>query len=357
MPPWFADPKHGHFKNDARLSDEEKKQLNAWVDNGCPQGDIKDLPAPRKFADGWQIGEPDQVVYMRDKAYTVPAEGTVDYQFFTVDPGWTTDKWVQATEARPGNRSVVHHIIVFVQPPDGGDFGSRGGIGGYAPGMTPTMNPPGTATFVPAGSKLVFQLHYTTNGVQQDDRSYVGVKFADPKTVKKKVRGGVVGDTAFRIPPGDSNFEIKAKHLFLKDTLLLNLTPHMHLRGKSFKYEAEYPDGTREVLLDVPSYDFNWQLRYMLVDPKLMPKGTRLHATAHFDNSKDNLANPDPSKEVTFGDQTWEEMMFGFYTSVDPKEDLSVDGLAGGKLEKGEVNGFTGEGSVTKSTNSAGGGN
>ncbi|MBI3838598.1 MAG: hypothetical protein HY288_11785 [Planctomycetia bacterium] len=204
------------------------------------------------------------------------------------------------------------------------------------------------ATLVPAGSKLVFQLHYTTNGVEQDDRSMVGIRFADPKTVKKSIRGGMVGEVGFKIPPGDSNFEVKAKHLFLKDTLLLNLTPHMHLRGKSFKYEAEYPDGTREVLLDVPSYDFNWQLRYMLQDPKLMPKGTRLHCTAHFDNSADNQANPDPTKEVTFGDQTWEEMMFGFYTSIDPKQDLSLTGLAEGGAGQGEVNGFAGEGSVIK---------
>lgn len=347
MPPWFADPKFGHFINDARLSDKEKQQLFAWVDNGCPQGNVKDMPEPRKFVEGWQLGEPDQVLYMRDEPYKVQAEGTVEYQFYTVDPGWKTDKWIQATECRPGNRSVVHHIIVFVSAPGGKDGGGRGGIGGYAPGMTPTISPPGTATLVPAGSKLVFQLHYTPNGTEQEDRSMVGVYFADPKTVKKSVRGGLVGDTSFKIPAGDSNFEIKAKHLFLKDTLLLNLTPHMHLRGKDFKYEAEYPDGTREVLLDVPSYDFNWQLRYMLTEPKLMPKGTRLHCTAHFDNSTENAANPDPTKVVTFGDQTWEEMMFGFYTSIDPKEDLSITGLAGGAAKDGEVNGVTGEGSVT----------
>jgi peroxiredoxin len=349
MPPWFADPKHGHFINDARLSDEEKQQICTWVENGCPQGDVKDLPEPRKFVEGWQIGEPDQVLYMSDKPFTVPAEGTVNYQFFTVDPGWTTDKWIQSTEARPGNRSVVHHIIVLVAPSGGGGDGARnGGIGGYAPGMTPTISPPGTATFVPAGSKLTFQLHYTTNGVQQDDRSYVGIKFADPKTVKRMVRGGLIGDVGFKIPPGDGNYEVRAKHMFLKDTMLLNLTPHMHLRGKDFKYEAEYPDGSREVLLDVPNYDFNWQIRYMLTEPKLMPKGTRIYCTAHFDNSAENLANPDPSKEITFGEQTWEEMMFGFYTSVDPKQDLTVEGLANKGSAKGEVNGFAGEGSVTK---------
>src|SRR5262249_1181733 len=153
-----------HFVNDARLSDTEKQQICAWVENGCPKGADKDLPEPRKFVEGWQLGEPDQVFYMRDEPFTVPAEGTVDYQFYTVDPGWKEDKWIQATEARPGNRSVVHHIIVFVQTKNGEDGGGRGGIGGYAPGMTPSINPPGTAVLVPAGSKLVFQLHYTTNG-------------------------------------------------------------------------------------------------------------------------------------------------------------------------------------------------
>ncbi|HEX3727394.1 MAG TPA: alkyl hydroperoxide reductase, partial [Pirellulales bacterium] len=347
MPPWFADPKFGHFENDARLSDEEKQQLSTWVENGCPQGNAVDLPEPRKFVEGWRRGEPDQVIYMRDEPYAVPAEGVVDYQFFTVDPGWTSDKWIEWTESRPGNRAVVHHIIVFVQPKNGGDFGSRGGIGGYAPGMTPNVNRPGTAIFVPAGSKLVFQLHYTTNGTAQEDRSMIGVRFADAKTVKQAVRGGLVGDTGFKIPAGDANYEIKAKHLFLKDTLLLSLTPHMHLRGKSFKYEAQYPDGTSEVLLDVPSYDFNWQLRYTLTEAKLMPKGTRLNCTAHFDNSANNLANPDPAKVVTFGDQTWEEMMFGFYTSVDPKENLLAGEVAASKAPEGEVNGITGEGSVT----------
>jgi peroxiredoxin/mono/diheme cytochrome c family protein len=340
MPPWFADPRFGHFSNEARLSDEEKEQLFAWVDGGCPEGDPKDLPEPRKFVEGWQIGEPDQVVYMRDEPFTVPPEGTVDYQYFSVDPGWTEDKWIEATECRPGNRSVVHHIIAFLQPPGDADLGNRGGIGGYAPGMTPNICRPGTAILVPAGSKLVFQLHYTTNGTEQTDRSMVGIKFVDPKAVKQTVRGGVVGNTALRIPPGDDNYEVTARHLFLKDTLILNLTPHMHVRGKDFKFEAEYPDGTREVLLDVPKYDFNWQLRYMLVEPKLMPKGTRLHCTAHFDNSADNLANPDPTATVTYGDQTWEEMMFGFYTSVDPKQDLTqglADTGAGGQQVAGQA--------------------
>jgi hypothetical protein len=240
---------------------------------------------------------------------------------------------------------------VFVQPPDGqNDSGGRGGIGGYAPGMTPTICQEGTAMFVPAGSKLVFQLHYTPNGSEQTDRSMVGVFFADPATVKKTVRGGVCGNAGFEIPPGDSNYEVTARHLFLKDTLLMNLTPHMHLRGKSFKYEVRYPDGTKEVLLDVPNWDFNWQLRYMLAEPKLMPRGTRMTCTAYFDNSPENLANPDPTTTVRYGDQTWEEMMFGFYTSVDPNEDLSdKKAVAQATAENGKIGGILAEGSIQDS--------
>ncbi len=323
MPPWYADPRHGHFSNDARLTDAEKSTLATWIKNGCPEGDKSQMPAPREFARGWQIGEPDQVFYMSDTPYTVPAEGVVEYQFFTVDPGWTEDKWIQATEARPGDRSVVHHIIVFAKGKDGGDdFSSRGGLSGYAPGTPPHKYPIGTAVFVPAGSQLVFQLHYTPNGSERKDRSAVAFKFADPKTVKQTLRDGLVGDVGFQIPPGEANFEVQARHRFLKDTLVLSLMPHMHLRGKDFKFTAYYPDGTEEILLDVPQYDFNWQLRYYLKEPKLMPKGTRLECIAHFDNSADNLANPDPAAEVRFGEQTWEEMMFGFYTGIDPKQNL-----------------------------------
>jgi peroxiredoxin len=332
MPPWFADPHFGHFANESRLTDDEKRQIATWVKNGAPEGDKSQLPEPPKFADGWQMGTPDQIVYMRDEPFNVPAEGVVQYQFFRVDPGWTEDRWVQASEARPGNRGVVHHIIVFAVRDGEDEFGgSRGGLAGYAPGTQPHINQPGTAVFVPAGSKLVFQLHYTPNGSEQQDRSCVGFRFADPKSVKRTLRDGLVGDVAFNIPPGDANFEVKGRHRFLKDTMLLSLMPHMHLRGKSFKFEAQYPDGTKEVLLDVPQYDFNWQLRYYLSEPKFIPKGTRMECTAHFDNSAENLANPDPKATVSFGEQTWEEMMFGFYTAVDPKEDRTAEKVAGAK--------------------------
>jgi peroxiredoxin len=333
MPPWFADPKYGHFANDPRLTDKEKEQLFAWIKNGCPQGDPKELPEPRQFAQGWKIGEPDEIFHMADHPFQVPAEGVVDYQYFTVDPGWTTDKWVSAAESRPGNRQVVHHIIVTAAPKgaDPRDVFAGVGLGGYAPGTIPLVCSPGTAVFVPAGSKLVFQLHYTPNGSPQQDNSTIGVRFADAKTVKQSIDDGLLGKINFRIPPGDPNFELKSKYLMDKDALLLDLTPHMHLRGKSFRFEAEYPDGKREVLLDVPNYDFNWQLTYILAEPKLLPKGTFLHGIAHFDNSTDNPANPDSTKTVSYGEQIWDEMMFGFYSFIDPHQDLTAAGSKGAK--------------------------
>lgn len=328
MPPWFASPEHGKFANDARMTESEKELFNRWVENGCPEGDAADLPEPRQWTVGWQIPEPDQVIYMSDEPYTVQAEGVVEYQYFTVDPGWNEDKWVQASEARPDNRAVVHHIIVFVRPPSKAgesDSRSRGGLlAGFAPGGGQRVNPIGIATFVPAGSKLVFQMHYTPNGSVQKDRSYIGVVFADPTTVRKRMVGGSPSNHSFAIPPGDPHYKVTSEYRFPKDMELLWFAPHMHLRGSAFRYEAAYPDGRREILLDVPKYDFNWQLRYLLEEPKLMPAGTTMHCTAYFDNSVDNLANPDPTETVTWGDQTWEEMMIGWFGSISADEDLQA---------------------------------
>ncbi len=365
MPPWSANPEFGHFANDARLSDEQKQLLYDWVDNGCPPGDPADLPPPRQWTAGWRISPPDQVMKMR-RSYQVPAEGVVSYQYFPIDPGWDEDKWIQQAEVRPGNAAVVHHIIVFVVPPGGlgkmlrgggtagespldrlrrlrqaeggpeqqagppagrraGGLEARGaGLTAYVPGSAPTVHEPGVATFVPKGSKLIFQMHYTPNGTAQEDRSYLGVVFADPKSVKKRIHGGAVMNRGFTIPPEAANHEVTSERLIASDQLLVSMSPHMHLRGKSFRYEAIYPDGHHEVLLDVPRYDFNWQLRYVLAEPKLLPAGTKLHCTAHFDNSADNLANPDPEDTVRWGPQTWHEMMIGFFSTVSVEDDAQL---------------------------------
>jgi peroxiredoxin len=330
MPPWFANPEVGHFANDARLTSEEKAHFREWVDNGCPQGDPQDLPPPRSFPTGWQMCEPDQVIYMRDEPFTVPADGVVDYQYFVVDPHFTEDKWVQAAEARPGNRSVVHHMIAFVQPPPRRDkvkfdFIRGGGLVSYTPGDRARIYPEGVAAYVPAGSKLVFQMHYTPIGSKQEDRSYIGLKFADPSTVKRRARGGAAANRRFTIQPGANDQRVVALHTFDRDTLLATMLPHMHLRGKSFRYVAKFPNGTSETLLDVPRYDFNWQLRYELTEPKLMPRGTVLECTAHFDNSEENLANPDPKSPVRWGDQAFDEMMIGFFSTLPVTDDVSTD--------------------------------
>src|SRR5262245_44783898 len=319
MPPWHANPQYGHFVNDARLSDADKKLIAKWIEAGAPEGDKADLPPPREFTVGWQIREPDQIVYMSEKPFDVPAKGEVRYQYFLVDPGFTEDKWVKAAECRPGNRSVVHHIIVGIVPPGaklgGGDF-VGGWLAATAPGARPMILREGMAKKVPAGSRFVFQMHYTPNGTAQQDRSCIGIVFADPTTIHKVVATEKAANPRFRIPPGDPNYKVEANTTLSRDTVVLSLMPHMHVRGKAFRYTAFYPGGEQEILLDVPHYDFNWQNSYEFVEPKLMPKGTRVYCEAWFDNSEGNLANPDPTKEVRWGDQTWEEMMIGYFAAT-----------------------------------------
>jgi peroxiredoxin/mono/diheme cytochrome c family protein len=322
MPPWFADPKVGHFENDARLTDEEKQLIGQWVDAGCPEGDPGQLPEPRVFVDGWNIPEPDLVLAMADKPFQVPAEGVVDYKHYVVDPGFTEDKWMVACEARPGNYSVVHHILVFLQSPEGEMELLRGSLlAAYAPGSPPRLADPGMAKLIRAGSKIVFQIHYTPDGKPEEDISTLGLKFCDAGEVKQVVESGWVINFGFAIPPGAGDYKVTSKHRFKHDRLLLGLTPHMHLRGKSFRYEARYPDGTRETLLDVPHWDFNWQIDYLLAEPKFMPAGSVLFCEAHFDNSPESPTNPDPTKWVRFGEQTWDEMMIGWFTTATPPEE------------------------------------
>jgi mono/diheme cytochrome c family protein len=318
MPPWFADPAHGSFRNDARLTATEKQSLLAWIDDGCPQGNPAELPAPRVFRDGWRIPTPDLVVQIAAKPFAVPAQGALPYQYFTVDSGLTEDRFVQAVEVQPGNRSVVHHALVSILAP-GADPSERDHVGAlldYAPGMPPTQLPEGYAIRVPAGAKFVFQMHYTPNGSPQTDLTRLGLVFADPRSVQHRVKGGAIANPTLEIPPGAANHRVVAEQLLDHDVLLMSLSPHIHLRGKSFRIEAIDPDGRREILLDVPHYDFNWQLRYDLTQPKRLARGTRLVCIAHYDNSAANPSNPDPTRLVRRGEQTWEEMLIGFWSYV-----------------------------------------
>lgn len=328
MPPWGADPKYGHFANDTSLTKEDKDQILRWVEAGAPEGDPKDLPAPKTFPTDWRIGEPDLVVKMADKPFDVPAEGEVKYQYFVVDPKFTEDKWIQAAECRAGNAAVVHHIIIAVRPPAGRATATNESLDSEwltasAPGSRPLMLPTGLAKFIPAGSKIIFQMHYTPNGKAQQDISSVALKFADPKTVKKEVATQQAINQRFAIPPKESNHRVQSQYRFEKDSNLLAMFPHMHLRGKAFRYTAVYPDGKEEILLDVPKFDFNWQNGYEYAEPKFMPAGTRMVCVAHYDNSENNLANPNPNETVRWGDQTWEEMMIGYFDVTLADQDLT----------------------------------
>jgi peroxiredoxin/mono/diheme cytochrome c family protein len=320
MPPWHADPRHGKFSNDRRLTKEERETLLAWLDNGTPRGDDKDLPPPRHFPQGWSIGEPDLILKM-PRAYDVPAQAPksgIPYRYFTVDPGFKEDRWIQRAEAMAGAPSVVHHIVVFIVPK--GEFFNPEAPGavlcGTAPGDMPMDLPDGLAKKVPAGAKLIFQMHYTPNGKACRDRSSVAMSFAKGpprhRVLTKPVYSVPFITRVEKIPAGADNYKMEAEHVFERDAHLLHFMPHMHLRGKDFLYEAIYPDGKKEILLSVPRYNFGWQSVYRLAEPVAMPKGAKLHCVAHFDNSAKNPNNPDPTRSIYWGDQTWEEMMIGW---------------------------------------------
>jgi len=350
MPPWFADPHYGKFANDRSLSQPEIDTLVSWVDGGAKEGDPKDTPAPVQWVDGWSIGKPDGVFEMPHD-FDVPAAGTIEYQYIVIPSGFTKDTWVQAAEARPGNRKLVHHIIAFVREP-GSKWLSEAQPGvpfvpqekkkdkkakreendddsastpelliGFAPGLVPMTLPPGQAKLVKAGSDFVFQLHYTATGHAGTDRSRIGLIYAK-EPPKERVFTANATNSKFVIPPGDPAFKVDSSITIQAPARLVDLMPHMHYRGKDFEYRLVYPTGETQVVLSVPHYDFNWQLFYYFSDPVVLPKGTRIDCTAHFDNSPNNKYNPDPKAEVRWGDQTWEEMMIGWFdVAVDANRD------------------------------------
>src|SRR5688500_15432421 len=363
MPPWHADPAHGTFRNDLRLSDREIDTIVRWVDGGAREGDRAALPPLPKFPEGWQIGTPDAVFQMAQE-FEIPESGEIPYQYFEVPTNFTEDRWMQAGEVRAGDRAHVHHIIVYVRqpvrtvrpnvvtvrpianataspqaapaataerraaaaaalaarpaagaaqgagrPPGGGDAM----LVNWAVGEDAPVHMPGTAKRIPAGSTLIFQVHYTTNGKPGRDRSRIGLVFAK-EPPQREIRTGLITNATFAIPPGAGDHAVEAEATFSEDVKIWSMHPHMHLRGKDMTYTATYPDGRKEILLRVPKYDFGWQTDYWLAQPLLLPKGTKVHVSAHFDNSPANRANPDPKATVRWGDQTWEEMMIGFFT-------------------------------------------
>jgi hypothetical protein len=306
MPPWSPDPRYGHFSNDLSLRPGEKEKIAAWIDAGAPEGRPSDAPKPREFTEGWNIPQPD-VVFEMPEPFNVPASGTIDYQYIRVPTNFTEDRWVQMAEVRPGERSVVHHAIVMMQAPGG----RQEYLAGYAPGMSAQIWKPGQARLLKAGSVLEFQMHYATNGKPATDRTRIGLVFAKGP-VTEQIIGTQVMPPGLNIPPGAAHFRVDASGVIGAPVKLVAMRAHMHLRGKSMEFRAVYPTGETEILLSIPKYDFNWQPYYYLETPKELPAGTRIECTAYFDNSANNPFNPDPTRTVTWGPQSWDEMMIGW---------------------------------------------
>jgi hypothetical protein len=340
MPPWFADPKIGKWANDPSLTDTQIATIAAWADAGAPAGNPQEAPPPRHWTQGWNIPNPDLVLQM-PKPITIPAEGDVPYTYEIVPTGFTEDKWVQASEVRPKSRDHVHHAVVYIRPPNS-KWLRKAPIGRpfsaadmtteedlrealftdsdmllvYAPGSSPDQWPDGMAKFVPAGSDLVFQMHYTTNGHASTDQTGIGMVFAK-QPPKQRVLTLQLVNHSFVIPPETDNFRVEVFGTLPNDATLLSFFPHMHLRGKRFEYDIVHPDGSIEPLLRV-NYHFHWQMSYRLAEPRFLKAGTKLQAIAWFDNSRNNPHNPDPTQTVRWGGQTSEEMMVGFFDLAVP---------------------------------------
>ncbi len=351
MPPWFADPKYGHWANAPRLTEDNIRTLAAWADSGAAEGDGAAVPV--EWPQGWII-KPDLIVKM-PKPFHVPAKGAIELTSFTLPTGLTKDTWITSIEARPGNRRVVHHVAISFRPhnasvkygeprtqvtlrDENGDQIARAktGLGDFTgleavflPGSQPIdFRVHNAAKLIPAGYDIVLQMHYTTIGEDADDQTEIGFTIAKEEPSRRFITlspAAARDERTFRIPAGDPNWEISTEVEFKQDAEIVWFLPHMHLRGKDMTYQLEFPTGEKRIVLSVPHYDFNWQLGYDVDQPIQVPKGTRLLVTAHFDNSANNKFNPNPNKDVWWGDQTWEEMMVPWFgvivnKSADPRK-------------------------------------
>jgi hypothetical protein len=340
MPPWFADPRYGHFSNDPSLTAEQIATIVGWANGGARAGNQSDAPPPNEWSEKWNIPQPDAVVKM-PAPVKIPARGEVEYTYEIVPTHFAKDTWVQMVEVRPSSPAHVHHAVVYIRPPDS-DWLRHAPIGEpftastltdpierrqahettsdlllvYAPGSAPDRWADGLAKFVPAGSDLVFQMHYTTNGEAASDQTRVGLFFAKHPP-EKRVITLQLNNHALIIPPGADDFRVEVQGTLPNGAILLSFFPHMHLRGKRFEYDIVHDDGSVETLLRV-NYHFHWQLSYKLAEPRELKAGTKLRAVAWYDNSRNNPHNPDPEKTVTWGDQTSDEMMVGFFDVAVP---------------------------------------
>ena len=340
MPPWFADSRYGKFTNDPSLTAEEIATISAWDKGGALAGNIKDAPGERTWNSRWKIPGPDLILQMSEAA-AIPARGEVEYTYEIVPTHFSEDRWVQMVEVRPSSAAHVHHAVVYIRPPNsewlrhapvgkvftGNDLSdpverrqahetTSDLLMVYAPGSGADRFAEGMAKFVPAGSDLVFQMHYTTNGEAARDETSVGLVFAKTPPVQRVITLQL-NQHAILIPPGADDFRVEVEGTLPHDATLLSLFPHMHLRGKRFEYDIVHEDGSVETLLRV-NYHFHWQLSYRLAEPRVLKAGTKLRAVAWYDNSKKNMHNPDPDAWVKWGDQTSEEMMVGFFDVAVP---------------------------------------
>lgn len=347
MPPWFAAPTKGDdgktathtpYANDRRMAADDKRDLLAFLAGPKPIGNPKDAPLPRTFDPEWTSGKPD-VVYQIAQPYRVKAEGVLSYQNFLVDTNLTEDKWVRSIEVKPGAKGVVHHVLVFVQEPGKTQRidESTGFFGAYVPGTAAFVYPDGYAKKLPKGAVLRFQMHYTPNGTAQDDQTKIAFQWAKTAPVHE-VKSIGVASTRLNIPPGVQNHKEEAQLPVPADVQILSFLPHMHVRATACRYDLVAPDGSRETLLDVPRYDFNWQLTYRRATPLPVPKGSRIEFTGWFDNSTQNPHNPDPTKTIRWGSQTYDEMLLGYVEYVsDDSNGLERNGTrpGGGALVEG----------------------
>ncbi len=349
MPPWGAQSSTLQFANDPSLTDHDRQTIIDWAAAKAPEGDPADAPKPRVFTEGWNIGKPDKVFQM-PSPYKVPERGTVEYTYIVMPMNFTEDKWVQLAEIRPSARPVVHHVIAYIRSPDSpwlreakpgipyvpdtpfdqtkhtkgwGTF-----LAAYVPGGVPIQLAPNQGKRITAGSDLVFEIHYTPNGKEVLDQTELGITFARQQPTEQ-VLTVAAGNGDFVIPPGNPNYPVNGDMPFYGDAKIISFSPHMHVRGKSMRYELVSADGKRSTLVDVPHYDFHWQQAYNPANPVMVHSGTKIEVLATYDNSPNNPWNPDPSKEVRWGDQSWEEMMLGFMeiaipVTVDPR-DVLVD--------------------------------
>jgi hypothetical protein len=335
MPPWLADPDYGHFANDPSLSQSEIKTLAMWTDGGMRAGDSHEAPPALRWTEGWNISPPDVVIEMPKPVALVPT-GDIDYTYEIVPTHLREDRWVQMAELRPSSHEHVHHAVVYIRPPDSkwlrnapvgvpftaasltDEQGRRDShwtdsdiLLVYAPGSSPEMWASGMAKFIPAGSDLVIQMHYMAMGHAASDQTSVGMVFAKQPPRQRVLTLQLTNDR-FVIPPRDGDYRVEARGSLPNDATLLRFFPHMHWRGKKFEYNLIHPDGRIEPLLKV-RWDFEWQLSYQLAEPLPLKAGTVLQAVAWYDNSSKNPHNPDPNQEVRWGEQTYEEMMVGFF--------------------------------------------